>query len=228
MFKEREVLNRMENNNQSGLEEKLSIAKKTLENKDFQNILGSNQVKSNPFMYGQLGVQGADSTYSEIMKGDLINKTRNNLINQKKNSGDSLGVYGQPSVSDYDVSIEIIQQIEENKKLLPLGELENITKEVAGGIEFEIPEELKNYNIKEIETKIQRAEIEEIRKGGKISPEKIQGSLTEEEIDAFDVYQALSQAYNRGAALNSVEENYFSDINESLRQISGKYNAEEN
>lgn len=200
-------------------------AKKTLENKLFQDVLGSNQVKNNPFLYGQLASQGADSKYEESINTDEAKKIRDDLYGNKKRQGNALGVYGEPSISNYDVSLDIIQQVEENKKRLPLGELENVVKGVANGLQSGLPDELKEYVIVDIEEKIQKAQIGEFKRTGKIDPEKIKEFLTEEEVDAFNTYQALSQAYNRGAALNSSQADYFSDSNQILKNISEKYSS---
>ena len=198
-------------------------ARLTLENKVFQNVLGSNNTRSNPFLYGQLGIQGAESSYLEAMNSKEANEVRTRLYSTKKEQGDRLGVYGEPSVNNYDVSMDIIQQIESNKHILSLGELEGIVKGIAGdlGYDFNVPNELKDYVPKNLIEKIQ---IASLKAGKVVDPKEV---LSEQEFDALSVYQGiLSQAYNRGVSLRTA--NYFGDLNGLGKQISEKYKPKEN
>lgn len=223
----------MAKENQSEIEEKnqekIERAKKTLEDKALQGVFGSNQVRSNPFLYGQIGVQGAEDAYNESIHGEKAQEIRKELYEKSKQEGDSQGVYGEPSIGNYEVSKQVANQIEENKIILPLGELEKMAKNVADGLESDIPEELKKYVPAEIQEKIIRANIEEAKKGKQFDTRKVveKGVLTEEEADALGAYQALSQAYDRGTALSASNDNYFSDYNQTLSQISEKYKKDE-
>jgi hypothetical protein len=64
--------------------------------------------------------------------------------------------------------------------------------------------------------------IKAAQKKEKINPED---ALNEEEKDALNVYEFLSQAYNRGVALRNC--NYFADVNELGRMIKEKYEPKE-
>ena len=203
---------------------KRDFARKTLENLVFQNILGSNQVRSNQALYGTLGVQGAEAVYPEAMGSEEAGKSRTKLYQKAKKRGDHLGVYGEPAITNYEVSADIIEQIEENKKILPLGELAKIVKAVAPGFKFEVPAQLKDYVPGELYAKIQMAHLaaqREVRK-----PES--DGLSETERDAFIVYQKLlSPAYDRGVALKASQQGYFADLNEAAEQFAEKYKAPE-
>ena len=193
-------------------------ARKTLESKVFQGVVGSNHVRSNPFLYGQLGVQGAESTYEGAMNSQEFNEIRTDLYKTKKAQEDKLGVYGEPSVNNYDVNMNIINQVEENKAVLSLGELEGIVKEIGKDMKynFEMPKELANYVPRELDEKIQ---LKSIKEGRRVKPEE---ALNEQELEAMAVYQQiLSPAYTRAVSLRTA--NYFADINQLGRQISEKY-----
>ena len=72
---------------------RIANARKTIENKFFQEVVGVNQVKSNPYAYGELGLQGADGSYSGIIGSEDFNKARTKLYSQAKAKGQSLGVF---------------------------------------------------------------------------------------------------------------------------------------
>ena len=196
------------------------IARKTLENKVFQGVLGSNQILENQALYGQLAVSGSKNNYGEYMNSEGVQKIRKELYNQKKEEGDSLGVHGFPSVNDYDVSSAIIKQIEENKSRLSLKDLGEVVKNMAGDYkyDFEVPKDLMDYIPSELQEKINIAAYKAMKDGKKINP---QDALNEKEKDAMNVYQLLSKSYNRGASLSNCD--YFADLNEMGKMIIEKY-----
>ena len=193
------------------------IARRTLENKVFQGILGSNNVRSNPFLYGQLGAQGGETSYANAMSSPDAQKARSELYQKSKAKGDQLGVYGEPSIGNYEVSTDIIQQLEEEKQRLSLADLGEIVKGVASGFKFDVPEALKDY-----------IPLELYQKAASSGKEDIREALSEEEIDALATYErVLSPAYNRGAALRAAQSGYFADITPIANQISEKYAPKE-
>jgi len=202
------------------------IARKTLENKVLQGVLSGNQILENQSLYGQLAVNGAKNTYNETMNSREVKEIKDDLYKKAKERGDGLGVYGEPSIGNYEVSSEIIEQLEENKSRLPLKDLGEIVKSIAGNYnyDFEVPKELGDYVPLELQIKMQRARIlvESAQKGKKIKPED---ALDEKEKDALQVYELLSQAYNRGVSLSTC--NYFADVNGLGKKIMEKYKPKE-
>lgn len=198
------------------------VAKKTLESKLFQEIVGSNKVKTNPFLYGQLGVGGADSTYNISMNSDEVTGIRNKIFQERKEEGEGLDVYGEPSYpNNYDVSVKMSREVENSKRLLSLKELEGIVKSVAEGFEFSVPNELKDYVPQELYEKYAKAEI--AKQTGKKA-----GELSEKERDALAIYQEiLSKAYDRGIALKAASSGYFADLNAFGKQFAEKYKKPE-
>jgi hypothetical protein len=202
------------------------IAISTLENKALQGVLSGNQILENQSLYGQLAVNAAKNAYSEAMNSREVKEIKDDLYKKAKERGDGLGVYGEPSIGNYEVSSEIIEQLEENKSRLPLKDLGEIVKSIAGNYnyDFEVPKELGDYVPLELQIKMQRARIlvESAQKGKKIKPKD---ALDEKEKDALHVYELLSQAYNRGVSLRNC--NYFSDVNELGKKIMEKYQPKE-
>jgi len=199
------------------------IAISTLENKVFQGIVSKNQILKNQFLYGKLAVNGAENT-NELMNSEEARKVRDNLYKKAKEKGDRLGVYGEPSITDYAVSTDVIEQIEENKSRLSLGDLEGIVKSLGKdfGYDFEMPKELEKYIPAKLQEKMQIAAIKASGDGKKINPEDV---LTEEEMKALDVYEFLSESYNRGVSLKAC--NYFADLNRLGAAIKEKYQPKE-
>lgn len=184
------------------------IATKTLENKALQSVLSSNQILEKQSLYGQLAVNGAKNTYNENMNSEGVRKVRDALYKEKLEKGKEKGVYGVPSINDYDVSMFIREQIDENKLKLSLGDLEAIVKKLGKdfGYNFKLPTELRNYIPKKLHEKIQIAAIKARKK--EINPGDV---LNEKEMKALGFYDFLSKAYNHGVALKTC--NYFGDLN---------------
>ena len=86
----------------------------------------------------------------------------------------------------------------------------------APGLEFKLPEKLKDYIPGEL---IQKATEE---KDGQImvNPEK----LNEDEQVALRVYQNLREAYRLTAAKKAMDGNYLGDVKTTLDAIAEKYN----
>lgn len=185
--------------------------KNTLEDKFIQNTLGSNNVKNNPFMYGQLALQGANSTYDASMFSEEANKMRKEIYEQEKLQGQQLGVFGDPAYpSNYDVSLKIAKQVSEVMGLGKLGDLESAVQPLAGGFDFKVPEKLKNYSAYELIVKAQKGE-----------------KLSEDEQKALASQQILNSAYMRAVSLNASKSNYFADLNEQGKQITESYKPKE-
>ena len=191
--------------------------KATLESKFIQDVVGSNAVKTNPFMYGQLGLPGGEEAYLSAMSSEEANKIRQDDYNQKIKEGKQLGVAGEPSyATNYDLSLKIAKQVQEIMTLGKLGDLEGIVKTVAKGFEFEIPENLKNYSMQEVLAKA-------MNEKGEIDQTK----LSEDEQKVLVAQQLLSQAYTRGVGLMASQSNYFADLNSQAKQIMDSYKPEE-
>jgi hypothetical protein len=187
--------------------------KDTLESKFIQDIIGSNNVKTNPFLYGQLGVSGADITYEKIMSGEEATKARKEIYDAKKQKGSQLGVYGEPTyTSNYDLSMQYAQQVQEMMALGKIGDLESIVNPLAKefGFDFKAPDKLKNYSVDELMTKVQKGE-----------------KLNEDEKMALASQNLLNQAYIRAVALNASQSNYFADLNAQGKQITDAYKPKE-
>jgi hypothetical protein len=185
--------------------------KKTLEDKFIQSVVGSNTIKSNPLMYGQLGLQGGDITYDKAMFSEDANKLRQTIYSAKKAQGRGLGVFGDPSYpSNYDVSMQLAQQVNEVMQLGKLADLETQVKAVAKGFEFSVPAELKNYSVNDLMAKVQSG-----------------GTLDDNEKNALGAQGLLQEAYTRALALSAMQSNYFADLNADAKKIADVYKPKE-
>jgi len=199
----------------------LEISRKSLESILLQGIAGGNIVRSNPLDYGQLGLRGGEATYESAMNSNEVKKIREDAYKKSKAEGDALGVFGEPAYpTNYDVSVRVMRELEEYKAVIPLKELGDIVKGIAPGFDFTVPAELENYVPGELFPKLARAQA------AKESRKKAD-ELTEAEKDAFNVYQLLSHAYNRGLGLRAAQSGYFADLNQAAEKITEKYKKPE-
>ena len=207
----------MANENQKGEDRERIV--KTLESKFIQNSVGSNLVKTNPYLYaGELGYQSAGSVYTQTMSGKEAKEEKDSLYNSKKQEGEQLGVFGEPAYpSDYDLSVKLARQLYETITVAKISELEKAAKSVGAKLDFEVPAELKDYVNAEL---IQKA----------YNPEKGEvdvKSLDEKEQHALALYQVLTESYRRACALKTTQTNYFADLSEQGKKICDSYKPKE-
>ncbi len=191
--------------------------KNTLEYKLLQKIVGGNNVKANPFFYGQLGVSGGEQTYLEAMISEGADKERKRIYADRIKEKTALGLAEDPAYpTNYDVAKGFKIQLMQVQSIAKIGELEEHAKAVGAKLDFEVPEELKNYIKAELTQKA-------MTENGKIDESK----LSEQEKDALGIYGVLTKAYERAISLNVSQSNYFADINKAGTQIADKYKKEE-
>jgi hypothetical protein len=188
-------------------EEQIQLnVKRTLESKFIQAVVGGNSIKANPLMYGQAS-QGIEKTYDQVMEDEEANKMRKEIYQQKKQEGDQLGVIGEPAYpSNYDISLQIMKQVQSVMSMAKLDDLESIVKSVAKDLDFEVPKMLKDYSAYELMLKAQEGE-----------------ELSKDEQMALGSQQLLSQAYTRAVAFNVTKSNYFVDLNDQAGKIMDSY-----
>lgn len=191
--------------------------KKTLESKLMQNTAGSNAVLTNQSLYGTLGVQSAQSAYDGTMSSDEAQKERYRGYQENVDEYRRNGVFGEPAYpSNGDLSNRLIRQLNEVMGLAKLSELEKISKGVGAKLNFEVPEELKEYSRNDL-----------IKKA--YDPEKglDMNKFDDKEKHAFALYQVLSEAYNRACALKTAQSNLYGDLNEQGKRIADLYKKDE-
>lgn len=187
--------------------ERISNAKTSLENIVYQTVMGANHLKSNPFLYGQLGMGAGENAYNSFYENDKIKEMKDAEFNQKLAEGKALGIAGEPMYpTNYDISIRIAKQVEEHKMTIPLRDLGDVIKKISPELKFSVPEQLAGITPLNLMTKLSQKK-----------------QLNDAEKDAFAVYKGLSEAYNRGVALKVGREGYYADLNEQLNEISEKY-----
>lgn len=205
-------------------EKRRNHAISVLEHKAFQDVLGSNKLMSNPFEYGSLGTNGANESYNDAMSNPEVQSIRSDLMKEARQKGDQLGIYGEPSVGNYEIATKIAEDIETSKAKLSLEDLAKIVKGVAGdkGYKFDLPEEIKDYIPAELMVKIQEKSMEE---GRRLDPREV---LNQDEYHAFETYQRiLSPAYDKGITLEAAQRNYFKEENALARYIQDYHKKEE-
>ena len=202
--------NKAKENAQEREKQRALNVKKTLENRLFQDVLGSNQVLSNPFMFGELGMQGANGSYSEATAGEAFNQERQSVYSGMKSQYQQMGIYGEPAMpSNADISARLVQQVKEVSAIATLGELEKYSKEIGAKIDFEIPEKLKNASYMDI--------MIAMKEEGRDKPKD------DYEAAVLGMHQTLTGFYERACSVNSIQSSYFTDLNQMGSQISEMY-----
>ncbi len=198
-------------------ETRQSIVKKTLEYKLLQGAVGGNEVKANPYLYGQLGLQGGEETYTQTMSGEEADNERKGIYAERLEEKKQLGISEEaPYPTNYDIIAKLKKQLREVQVRAKLSELEEHAKAVGAQLDFEVPEELKGYIQSEL---IQKA----ITEDGKIDISK----LDDKEKDALGMYQVVTDSYERALGLKAAQTNYFADLNKIGKQIVDKYKPRE-
>jgi len=197
----------------SKLEQKALLVKDTLNSKFISNVVGSNLVQ-NERKWGEMGKIIGAQTYSKVIKDEEFSKEKQDIYNQKKAEYEKLGVYGDPSISNPEVSAKIMQQLEEILTVATLEELGKYAKEIGAKIDFEIPEELKKYSKMEILQKHVDPQT------GQVDVEK----LTDKEKIVLEYHDKLSKVYKRACSMNTMNSHYFSDLNQEGKQLTEHYN----
>jgi len=195
---------------------RVTNVKTTLESKLIQSAIGGNEVKANPYLYGQLGLSGGEQTYVDAMRGEDANKVRANLYKEKQTERQELGIAEEaPYATNYDVVAKLKKQLGEVQMIAKISELEKYAKSAGAELDFEVPEDLKNYSQEELYRKA-------VNEEGKIDIKK----LDDKERDALQMQQVLTQSYERAIGLRAAQTNYFADLSSVGKQISDKYNKE--
>ena len=202
-------------------EARANIVKKTLDWKLMQDAVGSNIVKTNPYLYtGQLGLQSANSIYDSAMISEDAQKERNAMHNARVEEYRKKGVSGEPAYpSSGDLSYKLMLQLDEVLAVSKLSELEKAAKSVGAKLSFEVPKELQNYSYANLQKELAKYADSE----GKVDIK----SLGEKEQHAIALYSVLSESYKRACALKATQANYFADLNETGRKITERYKPEE-
>ena len=191
-------------------EQRALIVKKTLEDTLYQEITGGNEVKNNPFLYGQLALQGAEQTYRNAEFSDGFRKIEKEIYDDRLKQKKALGIFEDPVVTHYDVVARIISSLREVQQKAKLSELEKYAKSTGAEINFEIPKDLQNYSVADVVEKMQKEKREK---------------PTEQEQVVISFSRLISEAYVRACALNAFKTNYYSDINIAGKEMAEGYNS---
>lgn len=197
------------------------IVKSTLENKFLQDAAGGSLVKSNPFTYGELGKQGGDEAYQNLIFNEEFIGRKQELYKQKKATMLQSGVSDEPSISDPDVLVSIMNQLREVMGKATVGELREYAKAAGADLNFETPGELKGLSYEKILASAM--EKEAISKDRTLDTSK----LSDIEKDAMAMYQICSQAYEHACAINVSQKGHFTEINAQGSAIADKYKPKE-
>ena len=200
-----------------------AFARSTLENRVFQDIVGTGQIMANQAKYGSRAVEVAKPAYDGAILSDEAKKIRDSLYKQRREEGEKRGIYARPSIDDYAVEKDIKDQVDENKLVLPLKDLAEIVRGIDSSLKA-IPKELEAYVPAELARKIAIAQA----KNPEAKQEEIfRVALNEEEQYAFGLYKRLSTAYDTVNAYRIAGQGALAEVNGFIDQVSEKYKKPE-
>ena len=207
--------NNQEKKEPSPEEQRALNVKNTLEWKLLQDSVGTNSIRTNQGEWGKFAVNGATSFYNEIMNGEDAIKEKKAMYEQKAAEYDRYNVFGEAVVLNSEVSLKLSKQLEEVIGIAKFSEIEDFSKKIGATLNFRVPEEMKDYSMKEIINSVVDKEK------GIADMSKLSDSYKE----AFRFYnEILSHVYERTCAANIAKKaDYFADINAHAMQLGEKY-----
>ena len=190
-------------------ESRKNLTLSTLERTLVQNTLGAN-LASDVTKYGTEGKEASKGAFNS----EEIKKAKEEQYNQLTKEYESMGIAGEPTYpSNPDFSYKVIQGLEQVMETSYLEDLAEGVNKFIPGLDFELPDKLKDYVHAELVQKAITAE-------GKLDTEK----LSEDEKTALGVYQNLREAYRLTAAKKVMDSDYLGDIKGYLNGVMEKYN----
>jgi len=147
-------------------------------------------------------------------------KRKNEMYEKKQQDYNRVGVAGDPSYSNHqELSYSLLTQLQEVMTIAKFGEIEKHTKDIVeklGGskLEFQVPEDMKNYSIAGIMEKYKD------EKTGTVNLSK----LSESDREAYMFYENfLSTSYKKACEATAASKgNYFAELNAQAKQQLGK------
>ena len=187
--------------------------KLTLESKLHVGSLGVNLGQSHyPAQVGSWGLESLQESYRNFMNSDEVQKERQEKNKNRAEQAQRMGVYGNVSpMSDADYSMVKINQIREIQEIATLDELLKYAKDLGAKLDFEVPEEFKKVQAKQLVYKMQSGE-----------------QLNAAEVDAFNLYRTIVEAYDMAAVENVLRQgNIYAGLNAKGKQIAEYYKPKE-
>jgi len=174
-------------------------------------VVGSSYTQSNPRDFGAAS-DGLTKKIYETNDSKAFGEKRNELRAEAQKEAEGLG-YSQPieTPTDQQVTLSYLAEFGQATAVLDLGELEKIVNEKAKAkLDFKVPEVLKKYSAMGLQLQSRN------------------GELSKEESDAFQMYQALVEAYKIGSALQQTDSGaYFAGVNQMGSRIAENYKPAE-
>ena len=172
-----------------------------------QRLIGSNQLREQQSQFGELGKNVGDSYYEQYMLGDEAKKIRDGIHEEEEKKREQYGIADEvPHTDNYYVTKKIMEMKEYAFLGLPLGRLEESIKEVVKGLEFKVPEGLRDVT------------------GAELAMKQMQGNdLSEEEKYVLDVIGYFKGAYANSLALQQVNQGYLAGLNAHGKKLEDDY-----
>ena len=182
-------------------------AVKTMIDDFHRYVVGSSLIDSRRSKYGELALPSAD----EFMNGKDVKAYKDKIYKKNITGSKREGAYGKPDYpSSNAISRSILASVGIKMVELTVGELESVVREISSELDYEVPENLRDYNIKELGEKAEASNA-----NGK--------DLSEEEVDAFIMYDSLRDFYMNAAVKEVSSQSYFAGARAMAEPVLAKY-----
>lgn len=172
-----------------------------------RDIVASNYLRENESLFGELGKNAGNSYYEGAMVSDEAQRVRNKLYEEEKKEKKRLGIADEvPYTDNYRVVKKIMEMRDSAFLGLPLKRLEESIKKVVPGLEFKVPNELRDATGTEL-----------------VMKQMYGNDLSEAEKHILNVIGYLKSAYTSSLALNQVNQGHLAGLNAHGKTLEEAY-----
>jgi hypothetical protein len=195
-------------------------AGKTLDSKFYQGVLGTNLGQSKAYSLGELGTPGIEASYDGVVSSKEFLDARTRGERERRAAYKEAGVEESPSaLSNGDVSMGIIHQMNEAYKNATLGDLERYALNAGAKLEDKVPKEMANLTRASIIRKAIDSGL--VDEQGGIDASK----LSELEKHALFMYNQLTEAYKIASVVSATD--FYHNVNRGISEIAKIYAPKE-
>lgn len=195
---------------------------KSLTDSFYLDVIGVNDLRNEHELYGKIGEAIGKSQYASVITGSKADKVRKELYEEELKAKEALGIADMPDyTSNYQIVKYVLSIVNDAASKAPLTSLEKVLNSIDKKIEFNIPDELINYE--ERKERIIKREIEAGTSRGSIA-ERIREISDENSEKIIGAYRNTAySALRRAAAFKMYEKHKYDDINAEVSKISKAY-----
>ena len=190
-------------------------------------LVAGNEVKLKPNKWGDNAVSASEAYYSNSMYSETSNKIRKGLHEKDLETARRNGIAERPPTpSDFQLMSYAKALYDESFQNLSLGDLENIVKTKAGGLELKISEDIKKLSLADAQKDFfEEAKIKGFYKEGEPLDmesigEKMKDTKSAKNFALVQTYQGmLDEAYKFALINLYTQKTFYESVNMQANKI---------